>query len=404
MRTLKTILAILLLATALHAAPSISGTSGTFENSETITITGSGFGSKTAAPLISSYDNATSTNNWSGGTLSAPWTIPVGDSMALSNSAPLRSSSHTQSSYKIAYDPYYTGGSDYEMLEYTHMAQDHEVYVSFWMYKDYSAWSIGRSSGSNSKFFRILMGAGGTSNGNFIGSYVTDEGSGYGDLVTVMVGGESDTYSTTIAYSAMSAFQYSSAWYDNRVTKANANLKLQQWEHYEFYFRYPTSPGGHDNTEAIMWIDGRVHSRTENLPVGYTIYSSDRRVFRFGLISGNRASGAGTHEYIDQIYIDNTPARVIISSASDLDETWPDIATVHHSEVQVCSSWSASEIQFTLNQGTFGDTDTAYLYVVDSTGAISPAYEITLSGEGGGEPAPAPPTLSNVTISGGSFR
>jgi hypothetical protein len=56
------------------AAPSISGVSGTLTDGQTITISGSNFGTKTtAAPFISSYDNATSANNWSSGTLGGGW-------------------------------------------------------------------------------------------------------------------------------------------------------------------------------------------------------------------------------------------------------------------------------------------------------------------------------------------
>jgi hypothetical protein len=105
---------------------------------------------------------------------------------------------------------------------------------------------------------------------------------------------------------------------------------------------------------------------------------------------------------ISEVYLDNTPARVFISSKNDITGNWWAYNASAHNEVQVPSAWSTSEIQVTVNRGTFGATDTAYLYVVDTDGAVSPAYEITFGDTEAG--SPAPPTLSNVTISNGSFR
>jgi len=79
-------------------------------------------------------------------------------------------------------------------------------------------------------------------------------------------------------------------------------------------------------------------------------------------------------------------------------DTW---AACTHREIQPPTAWAASEITVTFNAGSFEDDDTVYLYVVDANGDASPASDgITISGSS----SPAPPTLSNVTISGGSFR
>jgi hypothetical protein len=70
-----------------------------------------------------------------------------------------------------------------------------------------------------------------------------------------------------------------------------------------------------------------------------------------------------------EIYVDSTVARVEIGDGS----TW---STSTHREIQIPNSWSASEVHITLNQGSFADGSTAYLYVIDSRGNVSNGLQI----------------------------
>lgn len=104
---------------------------------------------------------------------------------------------------------------------------------------------------------------------------------------------------------------------------------------------------------------------------------------------GQNTGGDGTNEkaYWDDIYIQvGTQARVEICDNA----IW---ANRKHCEIQYPTAWTSDglSITVTLNRGSFGTTDTAYLYVVDSTGTVSPAKEITF---GGG--IPSPPTNLRV--------
>jgi hypothetical protein len=82
---------------------------------------------------------------------------------------------------------------------------------------------------------------------------------------------------------------------------------------------------------------------------------------------------------VDEIVVDSQRARVEIANAS----TW---AARTFSEYQVATAWADGEITCTLNAGHHGDTDTVYLYVIDSAGLVNAnGFPITL-GEGGGEP------------------
>lgn len=82
----------------------------------------------------------------------------------------------------------------------------------------------------------------------------------------------------------------------------------------------------------------------------------------------------GAYSY-DDIYIDYTLARVEMADSA----TW---AGRTHCEIQPPLTWGTGEVTVKLNRGSFGATDTVYLYLIDSAGAVNAnGYEITLGGE-----------------------
>ncbi len=84
--------------------------------------------------------------------------------------------------------------------------------------------------------------------------------------------------------------------------------------------------------------------------------------------------------YWDELYVDITKARIELGNAS----TW---AASTHKEIQIPRTWTANEISFQVNQGTFADGQQVYLYVVDENGvANSNGLPVTVSG--GGTPPP----------------
>jgi len=76
------------------------------------------------------------------------------------------------------------------------------------------------------------------------------------------------------------------------------------------------------------------------------------------------------YEYWDNLYIDNTQARVEIGNASTY-------ATCTHREIQIPSAWAAGSITVTANTGSFAD-GAAYLFVIDGDGTASAGYPITV--------------------------
>jgi hypothetical protein len=91
----------------------------------------------------------------------------------------------------------------------------------------------------------------------------------------------------------------------------------------------------------------------------------------------------------DDLYIDTTWARVMICTGSQ----WNSKGIC---EIQIPSAWSANSVTITANQGSFASGQQAYLYVVDSTGAVNAnGFPVTIGG-GGDTMAPANPYNLNV--------
>jgi hypothetical protein len=91
---------------------------------------------------------------------------------------------------------------------------------------------------------------------------------------------------------------------------------------------------------------------------------------------GNGEPQLGGEVYVDDIFIQlDTEARVEIGDKS----TWN---ACTKREVQVPISWNSSTIQARVNQGSFSNGETAYLYVVDSNGNVNnQGYIVTIGGE-----------------------
>jgi len=101
--------------------------------------------------------------------------------------------------------------------------------------------------------------------------------------------------------------------------------------------------------------------------------------------------GSDWYVYGDDFYADYTIARVELSENS----TW-DTTTRKHLEIQPATSWSDSSITITLNQGSFQEGDTVYLYVIDENGvANTNGYPLNI---GGGEAANSLPSPGNLEI------
>lgn len=80
-------------------------------------------------------------------------------------------------------------------------------------------------------------------------------------------------------------------------------------------------------------------------------------------------------EYFDNLYLDNTWTRILIGNASTFTAST-------HREIQIPSNWSTGSVTAIINQGSFTNGSTAYLYIVDASGAVNAnGFPIEIGGE-----------------------
>jgi hypothetical protein len=92
---------------------------------------------------------------------------------------------------------------------------------------------------------------------------------------------------------------------------------------------------------------------------------------------------SGANIYFDDVYVDTTFARVEIGNAATY-------AACTHREIQIPTAWSSTECAVALNRGSFATLPGLYLYVIDSDGVVNAdGYELEAEEE-------APPETSRV--------
>lgn len=351
------------------ATPSISSISGTVGNGNSITIHGSNLyntsgGSKnTPGPLLSSYDHTTTSNNWHSGVVGGDWTFRVNTVMASSSprTTLYQSDHYANCPYDGNYNDIRWDDSNISRTNY---------YVSTW-YRATASQFLTSSSGSNSKNIRYYPYTGGTS--SFMMEYMCDDS------------GPCEVYSSPNGI-YMSADDGATGSDSANIYVDPDELPMQQWYHLEIWLHAGFSSG--DHYQARVWVNGKYQG---NMNSKYFSCTHDANYWRWGVVSGGNQHGGSI--YVDQIFLDSEPAHVFISNKGDITD-WLSYSSTAHNEVQVANTtWNDTTINITLNQGSFTNftSDGRYLYVVDSNGAISNAYD--LSGGGGDTDDPS------VTIS-----
>lgn len=105
---------------------------------------------------------------------------------------------------------------------------------------------------------------------------------------------------------------------------------------------------------------------------------------------GNGSSGEADIFY-DDIYISNgSQARVEIGNAATY-------SACTHMEIQPSTSWASGAITATLNRGSFGSTDSVYLYIIAADGSVNSSGYLITFGDEGADTTPDPFTFTDVT-------
>lgn len=327
------------------ANPTISNVAGTFTHDSSITITGTNYGTKsTAAPdLWDTVDNIGAYSALNDGdtiptTGGAPWTLNDGSIMKYETSDTMR---HARVSAMYKGQTGATGG----YLGGRTVSGATKLYVSWWIKS-----SLDVSGGHSSKFIRL--------NGPS--------------------GHESATVQTlSWTQNQLICFNTGETCLDppfpDYTLIDDLGEALTPTDTWHFMELFADNTSG--NQIVVAKTDNGTH--TNNTQCGST-WNWDY-VWRIGFDRGG-TSPPSPLIHMSEIYVDNTPQRVYLGDAATY-------ATCAHLEMQIPSVWSGTSITTTLNQGSFGDTDTVYVYVANDNNEVNASgFQITLGAAAGATP------------------
>ena len=342
---------------------SISGTSGTWSHGGSVTISGSGFGSKSpAAPTV--WDDCSGTDPtdlWSG-----CWPNAGGSECTYRTAQRSISMPHSRITKYMAgaHSPYTAFNQGYNVGPFKNRSD-----VS--SFPKYSFWSFRFRCDDNWVF-------GGDDNFKLYG-FSSGNGTVYNLPHNWYIEAQNDPFLNT---SNNGHWHYNdddtspptlnpSNGYDG----AMSNPMAGNWKQVEIELLISDDTDGAFKT----WWNGVLGLN----------YSGARTDNYAGVSGSNRCDGPcgyGGHgnsnnwRYFADIYHDRSFSRVVLGNNASYTS-----CTVR--EMQIPSAWADGSISATVNLGAFGDSGTAYLYVVDSTGAPSASHAITIGAdEGGGSP------------------
>ncbi len=363
------------LAQNTSAAPAISSVSGTVSNGNTITISGSGFGTKAqAGPMLwDDFDSGTNGSivaNDGGGTTPlihqgnlssySQWQVNGGGayaskSITFNNASPKsRSSLHARASFT---DSSYWGLNLY--VPYTQFTTGNPLYISFYYRMTKTGANFPRQSKAlifyDSSWQDMLYFSTGYNScepTNYYRQHVTQISTDYG----MNVGG----------------VDINAEWvrFENYLVQSGAN-----------------QANGHWATTIYQPTTGAIDTQVLANQVLRTGSTNPSRITLGGAYYDMCDSDPGSID-VDDVYIDNTPARIEICDTS----TW---SGRNKCEVQLSTVWGTGTISATVKQGYLSN-GSAYLYVIDGAGAVNTTGYPVIIGSGGGGDTTPPTSPTNL--------
>jgi hypothetical protein len=146
------------------------------------------------------------------------------------------------------------------------------------------------------------------------------------------------------------------------------------WNLIEIFDKMNSSQGIRNGWSELR-INNQTIYRVNNIDnFGSTI--SKNKDFSSVRLGGNYGfTGNGVYyRYMGDIYADGTFARIVVGECANFNDC-------RHLELQIPLIWKDTCIQFTFNQGTFKNTDSLYLYIVDSENKPSSPIPFMVGGE-----------------------
>lgn len=325
-----------------NAAPSIKGVEGAVSQGETITISGSGFGSRSnATPFYwSDFESATVGQNALQAGLDDLGTdgqgLPyVRNDLALSGTKSLRM------------DYLQNKDSMFPRVGKNGLNAT-EVYVSVWTY-----WKRTAGNGGAPFIFKLVRGGTNPAYSGVPRFYETIRPNDSGTVTGSDRGSVNSSGTTTWAQDV------------------NAGQNAGGWHRSEYYFKLST-PGVADGVFKT-WVDGTLNS---NLTATMSRTSGTSALINYVMspFDGNDSYGMSNaySVWVDDFYIDTTRARVELGDASTLSAS-------KKRYILPSTKWSDGSVSVKVNLSTFTSGAKAYLYVFDASGnANSSGYPVTI--------------------------
>lgn len=365
---------VLLISAQAFAAPTITGVTGTVDNDGSIDIAVTTPGTGSTIISWDTFEAHTTGTGISGKTpiVGPNWSLyqlaPATDDMLISTTR-----AH--------------GGSKAVMIEWTdetinsfgwaNQGPYTQLYITWWGYQSFS----GSISTCNRKWFYLYgpstcgdlneapQGMPLIPKGNTVWGY-------YNNVSTVLQPDWSgmNNMSSNTTYGTGHTLHWS-----------NTSNRWNRWEYWQkLNDPYNCTAGVNCNGELTYWLDAvKIFERTDYKA---RMCSPAWVDFRLGHMWQGHIDNA-TYAFVDDLFIATSQARVELGDAATF-------AACTHREIQRHTAWGATTT-VTVNTGTFTTGQTAYLFVVDETGAASPGYEVTI----GTAPTPTPTPTPSPTPS-----
>lgn len=147
------------------------------------------------------------------------------------------------------------------------------------------------------------------------------------------------------------------------------------WHCIEVYLKMETGTEGsyNDDGKIRLWIDGNIVLSSDSIQTNTNNYNGDGYYNTVnGLISfGDYVQDFENLEFLqyDNCYVNATQTRVMLCANAD---------GSGHREIQIPLSWSDTQIQVRVNQGSFTTGQTAYLCVFNSDGTVVASKAVTI--------------------------
>jgi hypothetical protein len=156
-------------------------------------------------------------------------------------------------------------------------------------------------------------------------------------------------------------------------TSDSAEPVANVWRSEEFRRQMSSGSGQADGIENIVFDNDSKCSSSSFVSRNGSYPGNINNI----IIDGYGDIAQSCYMYVDDAYIDNTWQRVMLADNSTY-------SSATHLEIQPPqTTWSNTSIEILFNQGSFSNEDRVYLYVFDTSNNSDSGYELTIGSEAG---------------------